>query len=122
MVNVQQENAAVSSRKSTKNKSFKNAKNILLQEKQPDAGGQTLIINQPSKSPVSTSKQSLLIELLQQKNGATIEEMMLATGWQQHSVRGVLSGVVKKRLGLNVTSAKEERGRVYRIVDAVSRL
>ena len=43
--------------------------------------------------------------------------MQEATGWQPHSVRGALSGVMSKKLGHNVTSAKEERGRVYRIAD-----
>ena len=42
-------------------------------------------------------------------------EMVKATGWQTHSVRGVISGVLKKRLGLTITSTKEERGRVYRV-------
>lgn len=53
--------------------------------------------------------------LLERPSGATIEEMMKATGWQQHSVRGVLSGVLKKRLGLSVSSAQADRGRIYRI-------
>jgi hypothetical protein len=40
---------------------------------------------------------------------------MQATGWQQHSVRGFFAGVVRKKLGLNLTSKKTEAGRVYRI-------
>jgi len=63
----------------------------------------------------SESKQSILIELLKRPNGATIEEMRAATGWQKHSVRGIMSGVLKKRLKLIVSSEKEERGRIYRI-------
>ena len=61
------------------------------------------------------SKQVTLIKLLKRPSGATIDEMAKATGWQQHSVHGVMSGVLKKRLGLSITSEKEERGRVYRI-------
>ncbi len=122
MVKIQKKTATVSSKMQAKNKQSKNAKNILLQNKQPDIVAQTPIINQSSQPPASTSKQDSLIELLKRQNGATIEEMMLVTGWQQHSVRGVLSGVIKKRLGLNICSAKEERGRVYRIIDKVSRL
>lgn len=62
------------------------------------------------------TKQALLIELLKRKNGATIDEVVEATGWQAHSVRGAISGVLKKKLGLKVSSAKVEgRGRVYRI-------
>lgn len=63
------------------------------------------------------TKQALLIDLLKRKDGATIEEVTDATGWQAHSVRGAISGMLKKKLGLPVTSEKVEgRGRVYRIV------
>ncbi len=62
------------------------------------------------------SKQALLSTLLERPCGATIDEMTKATGWQRHSIRGVMSGVLKKRLGHAITSEKEKRGRVYRIV------
>jgi hypothetical protein len=62
------------------------------------------------------SKQSLLIDLLRRKEGATLAEAVKATGWQPHSVRGAISGTLKKKLGLAVTSEKvEDRGRVYRV-------
>ncbi len=62
------------------------------------------------------TKQALLIDLLKRKKGATIEEIVEATGWQAHSVRGAISGALKKKLGLAVTSEKvPARGRVYRI-------
>ncbi len=62
------------------------------------------------------TKQTLLIDLLKRKNGATIAEAVNALGWQPHSVRGAISGTLKKKLGLNVTSAAiENRGRVYQI-------
>jgi uncharacterized protein DUF3489 len=64
------------------------------------------------------SKQAQVIELLRRSKGATIEELAVATGWQHHSVRGLLSGALKKRLGLTIASTKEERGRVYRIADS----
>ncbi len=64
----------------------------------------------------SGTKQALLIDLLKRKKGATIEEVVEATGWQAHSVRGAISGALKKKLGLAVTSEKAQaRGRVYRI-------
>ncbi len=64
------------------------------------------------------TKQALLIDLLKRKKGATIEEIVEATGWQAHSVRGAISGALKKKLGLAVTSEKvQARGRVYRIVE-----
>lgn len=60
------------------------------------------------------TKQETLIEMLRAEGGATIEEIIAATGWQAHTVRGVISGVLKKKLGLEVTSEKVEgRGRVY---------
>ncbi|MEQ8440547.1 MAG: DUF3489 domain-containing protein [Alphaproteobacteria bacterium] len=68
----------------------------------------------PSARP--GTKQSILIDLLQRKRGATVEEIMEQTGWQAHSVRGAISGTLKKKLGLLVTSEKvDKRGRVYRI-------
>ncbi|MCH8155834.1 MAG: DUF3489 domain-containing protein [Proteobacteria bacterium] len=63
------------------------------------------------------TKQALLIDLLKRKKGATIEEIVEATGWQPHSVRGAISGTLKKKLGLMVTSEKPGDGpRRYRIV------
>lgn len=62
------------------------------------------------------SKQALVIALLQRPEGATIAQIMEATQWQQHTVRGTLAGSLKKRLGLTITSTKEVGGqRVYRI-------
>ena len=62
------------------------------------------------------TKQSLLIDLLRQPKGATLAEIVEATGWQQHTVRGAMAGALKKKLGLTVTSEKDDvRGRVYRI-------
>src|SRR5690606_2130014 len=63
------------------------------------------------------TKQDAVIALLRRREGATIEEMMAATGWQAHSVRGFMSGALKKRLGLEVVSKKDARTgeRRYRI-------
>ncbi len=64
------------------------------------------------------TKQALLIDLLKRKTGATIDEIIEATGWQAHSVRGAISGVLKKKLGLAVSSEKTDgRDRVYRIAE-----
>ena len=64
------------------------------------------------------TKQALLIDLLKRKKGATLEEIVEATGWQAHSVRGAISGALKKKLGLAVTSERVDgRGRTYRIVE-----
>jgi hypothetical protein len=62
------------------------------------------------------SKLAALVDLMRRKTGATIEEAVKATGWQQHSVRGAISGALKRKMGLEVTSSViEGRGRVYRI-------
>ena len=61
------------------------------------------------------SKQTRVIALLQSPTGATIEAMMKATGWQRHSVRGFLAGVVRKRLKLKLGSKKVDGNRVYQI-------
>ena len=61
------------------------------------------------------SKQSRIIAMLQSPSGTTIAAMTKATGWQQHSVRGFLAGVVRKRLKLKLGSEKVDGNRVYRI-------
>ena len=62
------------------------------------------------------TKTAALIALIKRKEGATIADLTKAMNWQPHSVRGAISGTLKKKLGLDVTSEKTEgRGRVYRI-------
>jgi hypothetical protein len=75
-------------------------------EPQPD-------VNRPSK-------QDGVIAMLRRPEGATVDEVATATGWQRHIVRGVFSGTLKKKLRLTIASAKEERGRVYRIAELPS--
>src|SRR5467141_692712 len=74
-----------------------------LPEPQPDA-----------KRP---SKQDEVIAMLRRPEGATVDEVVSATGWERHTVRGVFSGTLKKKLGLTLASAKERRGRLYRIAE-----
>lgn len=69
--------------------------------------------------PKRETKQQLLIDLLKRHEGATLDEIVAATGWQKHTARGAMSGALKKRLGLTITSEKVEgRGRVYKIEEA----
>ena len=69
----------------------------------------------PLPYPEDTSKHNRMIALLTRDDGATIDELIGATIWQKHSIRGAISGALKKRMGLAVTSVLEERGRIYRI-------
>ena len=66
------------------------------------------------------SKQSRVLAMLQSPTGTTIAAMMKATGWQQHSVRGFLAGVVRKRLKLKLGSKKLDDQRVYQITSGSS--
>ncbi len=72
-------------------------------------------IDPTGKKAEPGSKQSRVIAMLQSPTGATIAAMMQATGWQQHSVRGFLAGVVRKRLKLKLGSKKVDGSRVYRV-------
>ena len=70
----------------------------------------------PSGKTREGTKQAQLVAMLGRAEGATIAEIVAATGWQPHTVRGAFAGALKKRLGLTVASEKVEgRGRVYRI-------
>jgi hypothetical protein len=69
--------------------------------------------SKPAAGP--DTKHARVIAMLRKPAGATIAAIMAATDWQQHSVRGFLAGVVRKKLGLNLVSDQTEKGRVYRI-------
>jgi hypothetical protein len=96
-------------------------------EKQTKVGDRNTLIDQlwsaiealpdPDQEPNAKrpSKQDAVIAMLQRPEGATVDEVANAMGWQRHTVRGLFSGALKKKLGLTLASAKEERGRVYRI-------
>jgi hypothetical protein len=72
-----------------------------------------------SSKPVTrpVTKHDRVIAMLRTPAGATIASIVIATEWQQHSVRGFLAGVVRKKLGLNLVSEETDKGRVYRIKD-----
>jgi hypothetical protein len=66
------------------------------------------------------TKQAQVIEMLRAPSGTTIDAMMRMTGWQQHSVRGFLTAVIRKKLSLDLRSEITDGGRVYRILDRVA--
>lgn len=71
-----------------------------------------------SEAPVQTTgpkgKLGAMLALLLRPDGATLQAMQDATGWQAHSVRGAMSGAIKKKLGFTISSQMSEAGRVYR--------
>src|SRR3984893_8798256 len=97
-------------------------------EKREKVGDRDALIEQlwsaiealPDPDAKRPSKQDEVIAMLRRPEGATVDEVVRATGWQRHTVRGVFSGTLKKKLGLTLASAKEERGRVYRIAEPAS--
>jgi hypothetical protein len=77
----------------------------------------------PTPKPVSTerkmregTKQAVVIEMLRRPEGATVAEIVEATGWASHTTRGFFAGALKRKLGLTIDSEKDEtRGRVYKV-------
>jgi hypothetical protein len=72
----------------------------------------------PRTTKRPSTKQETVLGMLRQPNGTTVAEITKATGWQQHSVRGFLAGVVKKKLKLKLKSEMVDDGRVYSIAKA----
>ncbi len=71
------------------------------------------VLTQIERKSDPGSKQAAVINMLRAPTGATIGAMMQSTGWQQHSVRGFLAGVVRKKLKLKLNSKKIEGARIY---------
>lgn len=90
---------------------------LMITEAGRIAVGVPAIAPSPPAKPEAKGKIGTVIELLRRPQGASVEAMMKATGWQAHSVRGAMSGAIKKERGLAVTSEKTDAGRIYRIVE-----
>ena len=83
----------------------------------PKSRAPTAPAAQQTKARTNT-KHAKIIAMLQAHAGATIAAIVAVTGWQRHSVRGFLAGVVRKKLRLNLVSEPSDKGRIYRIKDS----
>jgi DNA-binding MarR family transcriptional regulator len=89
---------------------------ILAGEIKAQPGDTETDLDTSGRGKRETSKKTDLVRLLQRNEGATISEISAVLAWQQHTVRGAIAGIIKKKLGLKVVSKKmDARGRVYRI-------
>jgi hypothetical protein len=84
------------------------------------SGSTKAVASKAKEASGHSSKQETVLGLLRQSRGTTVDAIMKATNWQQHSVRGFFAGAVKKKLKLNLTSEKVDGARVYRIGKAGS--
>ena len=86
-------------------------------EKRQDAAEPATSGQAPKPQPRDGTKQAQLIALLRRSEGADLDEIAEATGWQKHTIRGAIAGALKKKLGLEITSTRDDQGRrIYRIV------
>ncbi|PZF78119.1 hypothetical protein DK847_06785 [Aestuariivirga litoralis] len=85
-------------------------------EHAPEKAAATKPAATKERKPREGTKQQQMIDLLRRPKGATLAEIAEVTAWQQHTIRGAMAGALKKKLGLTITSQKDEsRGRVYKI-------
>ena len=85
-------------------------------EHAPEKAAATKPAATKERKPREGTKQQQMIDLLRRPKNATLAEIVEATGWQQHTIRGAMASALKKKLGLTITSEKDEvKGRVYRL-------
>lgn len=88
----------------------------------PTPSKPTPVVSSPPPATRPGTKTQACVDLLARRNGATLADLMSASGWQAHSVRGFLSGTVKKKLGLALTSTRDAGGvRHYRVSEVAER-
>lgn len=109
--------SAISKPGSTKAKSTRGNPQVAKPSAKPRPAPKATAAPETQAPAQPDTKQSQLIALLRSSSGATLAQMMTLTGWQSHTVRGMLSGSLRKRLGLTVQWQVEDAVRVYRIVE-----
>jgi hypothetical protein len=107
----------ISMQKPAKKSSSKSAQKKKVQRRtKPAVAPQSMAAQSESVEQTSKhTKQARVIAMLQAPSGATVAAIMQQTGWQPHSVRGFLAGVVRKKLKLTLHSTKVDGQRVYRV-------
>jgi len=78
----------------------------------------TILVTPPPQA--FAGKAGIIVDMLKRTEGATVEALSEATGWQNHSIRGFISGTLKKKLGLDVASETSEAGRIYRLAESTA--
>lgn len=106
-----------------KSKQPRKSKSAAGAKRSSKAVASTKIVAPKTREPKlrANSKQEQVLGMLRRPDGATIAAIMNATGWQQHSVRGFLAGVVRKRLKLALSSTTIDGERVYKVAKTVRR-
>jgi hypothetical protein len=99
-----------------KRKTVRHSRPVKAAKHKSSKGSKTVGASSAAAKTRAGTKNARIIAMLGDRAGTTIAAMMTATGWQEHSVRGFLAGVVRKKLGLNLVSKTSEGGRTYHIV------
>jgi hypothetical protein len=100
------------------NKAAKKAKGAPKKQTKEKIASKKVPNEQEAPAPRATSKKAIVLDLLRRPKGATMAEIAQATGWQNHSIRGFISGNLTKKMGLTVESTKNDGGeRTYRIAE-----
>jgi Protein of unknown function (DUF3489) len=114
--NAPETNEKPTAKKSIRKQPAPKAKKSAKKAARPTKTAKNKHTEKESRVPREFSKKAAVIDLLRRKTGATLAEIAKATNWQNHTIRGFVSGTLTKKMRLSVESTKGEDGRTYRIV------